>query len=129
MDLSKLLGELYTAEDDQVVTEEDPSPPQAFETSPGPEWADEAHLDQVFASWVPGPTSDAPAAEREMAYSHLRSSLDEPSADQPPSASPTGAEDGAHGPAEACSWTRSDDDVLPYRRGRGRGRRLSLLRR
>ncbi|MDP9403919.1 MAG: hypothetical protein M3P85_11480 [Actinomycetota bacterium] len=38
-------------------------------TSPdeGPEWADEAHLDEVFSTWVPGPPDSAPAAEREMA--------------------------------------------------------------
>lgn len=38
-------------------------------TSPdeGPEWADEAHLDKVFSTWVPGPPDSASAAEREMA--------------------------------------------------------------
>ncbi len=38
-------------------------------TSPdeGPEWADEAHLDEVFSTWVPGPPDSASAAEREMA--------------------------------------------------------------
>lgn len=38
-------------------------------TSPdeGPEWADEAHLDEVFSAWVPGPPDSASAAEKEMA--------------------------------------------------------------
>lgn len=38
-------------------------------TSPdeGPEWADEAHLDEVFSTWVPGPPDSASAAEKEMA--------------------------------------------------------------
>ncbi len=128
MDLSKLLGELYTAEDGHVDEEEAPSPPTALDPSLGPDWADETRLDQVFASWVPGPTADAPAAEREMAYSDLPSSLHEASTNQPLSATPRGAGDEAQaGSAEARSWTRSDDDVLPHRRGRGR--RLNLLRR
>lgn len=38
-------------------------------TSPdeGPEWANEAHLDEVFSTWVPGPPDSASSAEREMA--------------------------------------------------------------
>jgi hypothetical protein len=115
MDLSKLLGELYTAEDDDLVVEaERPQEPDPVDTASAPDWSDEARLDQVFASWVPGPPSDAPAAEREMASSPLPAPVDEPR---------TAVEAGI---APAPSWTPADDDVLPYRRS---GRRLSLLRR
>ena len=43
-------------------------------TSPdeGPEWADEAHLDEVFSTWVPGPHDSASAAEKEMAGENPR---------------------------------------------------------
>lgn len=53
MDLSKVLGDVYA---DDVS-----SRPTA------PEWADEAHLDEAFAGWTPGPPPEAPAAEHEMA--------------------------------------------------------------
>lgn len=50
----------------------------------GPEWADEAHLDEVFSSWVPGPPAGASAAEREMAGDNppLETPVDDPIADQ-----------------------------------------------
>lgn len=43
-------------------------------TSPdeGPDWADEAHLDEVFSTWVPGPPDSASAAEKEMAGDNPR---------------------------------------------------------
>lgn len=53
MDLSKVLGDVYA---DDVS-----SRPTA------PEWADDAHLDEAFANWTPGPPPEAPAAEHEMA--------------------------------------------------------------
>lgn len=53
MDLSKVLGDVYA---DDI-----PSRPGA------PEWADEAHLDEAFADWTPGPPPEAPAVEHEMA--------------------------------------------------------------
>jgi hypothetical protein len=40
---------------------------QVAHTPLGPEWANEARLDEAFAEWRPGPPDDAPAAEREMA--------------------------------------------------------------
>ncbi len=136
MDLSKLLGELYTAEHDDPVVEAEPArDPDPLDTSAqdlsgpdlsAPDWADESRLDEVFASWVPGPPPDAPSAEREMAsWSHPDSS-GEPDAELRPAsqAVPDAAED--LGADRVRSWTRSDDDVLPYRRCR---RRLSLLRR
>ena len=133
MDLSKLLGELYQ-EDDRSSADGDRDRPKPAEApASGPEWSDEARLDRVFASWTPGPPADAPAAEREMA-STAPAGVDEPvlgedlerEADQA-----TGGEDEV-APAvsgQARAWTPSDDDVLPYRRRRGRGGRLSLLRR
>ncbi|MDP8975412.1 MAG: hypothetical protein M3N28_03410 [Actinomycetota bacterium] len=69
MDLSKLLGDLYETDH----TDETDSPPDGMseapssQPAPGPEWANEARLDEAFASWKPGPPDDAPAAEREMA--------------------------------------------------------------
>ena len=66
MDLSKLLGDLYETDEDGAPA--DPPPAAAQEPPyPGPEWADEARLDEAFAEWRPGPPDDAPAAEREMA--------------------------------------------------------------
>ncbi len=68
MDLSKLLGDLYETDH----TDETDSPSDAMSEAPssrpapGPEWANEARLDEAFASWKPGPPDDAPAAEREM---------------------------------------------------------------
>ncbi|HUP69806.1 MAG TPA: hypothetical protein VM142_08320 [Acidimicrobiales bacterium] len=48
-------------------------------TSPdeGPEWADEAHLDEVFSTWVPGPPDSASAAEKEMAGDNPRLEIPE----------------------------------------------------
>ncbi|MDP8974932.1 MAG: hypothetical protein M3N28_00890, partial [Actinomycetota bacterium] len=63
MDLSKLLGDLYETDE----TDSPPGPMSAEPSTPaGPEWANEARLDEAFASWKPGPPDDAPAAEREV---------------------------------------------------------------
>ena len=69
MDLSKLLGDLYQSDQSEQTEENDSARDAEEEPStrfPGPEWADEARLDEAFASWQPGPPDDAPAAEREM---------------------------------------------------------------
>lgn len=69
-DLSRLLGDVYG-----TGSEHELQPKQAAvatpvaepETSPlpaAPDWADDSVLDAAFADWVPGPPSDAPAAER-----------------------------------------------------------------
>lgn len=125
MDLSKVLGDVYA---DNA-------------SSRTPEWADEAHLDQAFADWTPGPPADAPAAEREMA-SHVESTsrrrIDDDLAGAltealtaVPSPSPV-AEFVAEIPEPPKAvepvrvWSRGDDDVLPGRSGAGRKRRLSL---
>ncbi len=164
MDLSKLLDDLYEGDDSAAGTDEgaggddsgssdatgdaeDHEPAMAgFGADAAPDWSDEARLDQVFASWTPGPPSDAPAAEREMAYAAAPapSTPAAPSGLEPESAFPdafpelsTSDEDGADPlseqtwaePAEARAWTRSDDDVLPHTRRRRTGARLSLRRR
>lgn len=58
MDLSKVLGDVYDSDGPDAAA----PPAQAS----APQWSDEAHLDEVFASWTPGPPASAPAAEREM---------------------------------------------------------------
>lgn len=65
MDLSKLLGDLYQTDE----TDSPDAMPAASSSQPAaaPEWANEARLDEAFASWKPGPPDDAPAAERELA--------------------------------------------------------------
>jgi hypothetical protein len=63
-DLSRLLGDVYgtgPAVEEEVEAHEETSPLAATAT---PEWADDSVLDEAFANWVPGPPSDAPAAER-----------------------------------------------------------------
>ena len=159
MDLSKLLGDLYAADDqadhdddraDDPATDQGPAgddrsggePAVAVEApasarsereaSAAPDWSNETRLDQVFASWTPGPPSDAPAAEREIAYSGLADSMDEARlrAEAEPEAGPVmgnAAEAAEPSAGDGLSWSRSDDDVLPYRRDRRR--RLSRLRR
>jgi hypothetical protein len=57
-DLSKMLGDVYGNDAD-----ESPAEPPA---RPVPEWSDDEHLDRAFADWTPGPTDDAPAAERKL---------------------------------------------------------------
>ena len=133
MDLSKVLGDVYAG--------------HAAATTPqnGPDWADEAHLDQAFADWTPGPPADAPAAEREMAAhvdTSTRRRIDDDLANAltealtssaSVSSEPVYAELMAEIPAAPAEpepvhhWTRGDDDVLPSRAG-GR-KRFSLLSR
>jgi hypothetical protein len=161
MDLSKLLGDLYEQEavdhnrrderDQPSSSGDQPSPSgqEARRPAAGPEWADEARLDEAFASWRPGPPEGAPAAEREMAevpptasFPGLEEAL---AADrfgmESPAAAVEGHADGlsassaTHADAvpvdigEARAWTRSDDDVLTRRRSGGLRARLSQLRR
>ena len=68
-----------------------------------PEWAAEAVLDEVFASWSPGPPPEAPSPEWEMAR-QLGAGGEAPA--PPP----------VRRAAEPC-WERSDDDVLLGPRG------------
>jgi hypothetical protein len=63
-DLSKLLGDVYDAPTTTVTdVAYRPASPNG---NPGPDWADDDRLDRAFAGWTPGPSADAPAAERRM---------------------------------------------------------------
>lgn len=133
MDLSKVLGDVYAGNGSTTA--------QAV-----PEWADDAHLDEAFASWTPGPPPEAPAAEREMAMhsdptsrrridDDLAVALTEALTASPVNPDPVFA-DAAEtdhelvvellpepAPEPVRGWTRGDDDVLPQRSGgRSRGR-------
>ena len=158
-DLSRLLGDVYgsgpatedqnedgaptvplapDATDSTDVGDGTPAmaaaPPARLELSEEPalDWADETTLDQAFASWVPGPAADAPAAERRLMGDEDLDLDPDPSPDPdatvaveaplPPSAEwlfedgPPPPEVGAPtpgAPAEVRAWTRSDDDILP----------------
>jgi hypothetical protein len=132
-DLSRLLGDVYgtssAPEEDQPPAEEDatgpvlPAPERTAGVLPG--WADETALDEAFADWVPGPPSDAPAAERQVVegaavpaadFDTAAWFLDEPA--HPPAPSATDLEAVPAGPRH---WVRADDDILPTR-GRRRWR-------
>ena len=118
MDLSKMLDDLYHEEEGGSEAKD------TSEQQDGPEWADEARLEEVFSTWTPGPPSDAPEAERQIADTSSDADL--------------GAELEGMGrvvPTDEVSpvstvtersWTRSDDDVLVGGRGGGL---LSRLRR
>jgi hypothetical protein len=107
-DLSQLLGDLYA----------DEAPTRA------PEWSSEEALDEAFASWVPGPSSDAPSAERSI----VADALGQPAVQPVPTVSdwaldtaPLAVEPVAEPVAERSSrWHPNDDDILPARRLRKR---------
>jgi hypothetical protein len=138
MDLSKVLGDVYAGH-------AAPTPHAA------PDWADEAHLDEAFANWTPGPPADAPAAEREMAAhvevtsrrridDDLAAALSEALSSGPATTESVYAElvqeipeafvepEPEPQPTLPHTWRRGDDDVLPSRSG-GRKPRFSLLSR
>jgi hypothetical protein len=63
-DLSKMLGDVYDA---PTTTATDVAyRPASPDGRPAPDWADDEHLDRAFAGWTPGPSADAPAAERNL---------------------------------------------------------------
>lgn len=124
MYLSRMLSDLYEAEEEPSDAPAGPEEPEEAEqeTAPtsllpseAPEWSDEHRLDEFFATWAPGPPADASAAERELVGAAA-------SDGGPP------ADAGAETRAEARPWTRSDDDVLPGR-GTRSGLRFGLLHR
>jgi hypothetical protein len=157
MDLSKLLGDLYETNEadppvDSPLAEASPaSPAPVSPPAPGPDWADEALLDEAFASWKPGPPDDAPAAEREMANGfpgtsfpqlegalggddHLDGSMLSRDLQMLDAGLPGSVQTDVEAadpiePGPPRMWTRADDDVLPNRRGGRRGLKLSLRRR
>jgi hypothetical protein len=116
MDLSKMLDELYHEEEDEDSEEPVDREPE------GPEWAEDARLEEVFSSWTPGPPAEAAEAEREMASglgndADLRAELRDDDLDT------LGSSDLEDvGP---MGWSRSQDDVLAG----ARRSRLSLRRR
>jgi hypothetical protein len=107
-DLSRLLDDLYATSG--TATEE---PPRA------PDWSSQEALDEVFASWVPGPDADAAAAQRSLVAAATTEALidapvddgwlleTEPVVPDEPVVAPT-------------RWSPSDDDILPRRRARRR---------
>jgi hypothetical protein len=158
MDLSKLLGDLYETNEadapvDAPFANNSPASPASpvSPPAPGPEWADEALLDEAFASWKPGPPDDAPAAEREMANGfpgtsfpqldgafgsddHLDGSMLTRDLAMFEGGTPPSVETDVEAadpiePGPPRMWTRADDDVLPNRRGGRRALKLSLRRR
>ena len=105
-DLSQLLGDLYA----------DDAPTRA------PEWSSEEALDEAFSEWVPGPTDDAPSAERSIVANALTQPVLAPEpavSDWAVETAPVAVEPVA---AIARRWSLSDDDILPARRGRKRHR-------
>jgi hypothetical protein len=106
-DLSQLLGDLYA--DDAPAT--------------APAWSSDEALDDVFESWVPGPSSDASPTERSLVAGAIDEATVEPVealtawSVEPEPALVAAMSDRA--PA-ATRWSPSDDDILPVRRARRR---------
>jgi hypothetical protein len=135
-DLSRLIDDLYatstptTDTDESLTAPEWPSDealddlyatatPTTDEGLRAPEWSSAEALDEVFASWVPGPSDDAPAAQRSVVAEATTETMIEMPADDgwlvetEPVAAPE--------PAMAMArWSPSDDDILPTRRARRR---------
>jgi hypothetical protein len=98
-DLSQLLGDLYA----------DETPTKA------PSWSSDEALDDAFSSWVPGPSDDAPSAERSIvADSWAEQPVEAPEAETWLAETAPAVE-----PVAALRWSPSHDDILPARRGRG----------
>jgi hypothetical protein len=138
-DLSRLLGDVYQDETPADGVPADPvrpvvgAPATSFDGRL-PEWADDEVLDKAFASWVPGPPADAPAAERTM-LTDLAADRGEwivPVEAPVPPPAPALADVPFHaevqpapvpfgGAAALAGWQRSHDDIIV---GGGRRRRL-----
>jgi hypothetical protein len=128
-DLSRMLDDLYA-----LPSTDDDATPEA-EPARAPAWSSEEALDEVFSSWVPGPTADAKPAQR----SFLDGLDDEPVAppaaprdtwlidtDPEPEPAPEPepvAELVTAGAPSVARWSPSDDDIHPRRARRGRSRR------
>jgi hypothetical protein len=116
-DLSQLLGDLYA--DDTPSTA--PSQPAEELATRAPAWSSEDALDEAFATWVPGPSDDAPSAERSI----VAGAFDTRPA---PAPAPAPEDDdwrrdtapALESPTVHARWAPSDDDILPARRTRKR---------
>ena len=97
-DLSRLLDDLY------ATTE-----PES-DTTRAPEWSSTEALDEVFSTWVPG-SLDAEQSEHAEPVAVL--DVDDTWLDATEPA-----------PITPPRWSPSDDDILPARGARRRGRRL-----
>jgi hypothetical protein len=116
-DLSQLLGDLYA--DDTPSTA--PSQPAEELATRAPAWSSEDALDEAFATWVPGPSDDAPSAERSIVAGAF---------DTRPAPAPAPAPEvddwrrdtapALESPTVHARWAPSDDDILPARRARKR---------
>ncbi len=132
-DLSRLLGDVYDPE---------ASTPPA---DSAPAWSNDGALDAAFANWVPGglddrSTTDGPTAEVTTRAVPVRETPKAPTVDQEELRAqglsaihqwqvPTVPDEAPDpGPTPAV-WQRSDDDVLPTQRRRGRALSLHFGRR
>ena len=111
-DLSQLLGDLYA--DDTPAAK-------------APEWSSAEALDEVFSTWVPGPSEDASSAERSV----VAGAADEPAVEPVDDAFAWGDVDEVASTVELDAapvavltrrWSPTDDDILPTRKPRGRRR-------
>jgi hypothetical protein len=102
-DLSRLLDDVYRT-------------PAA---RPEPAWSSDTALDEVFANWIPGPTS--PAAERANPVETTLEQIGHVAPDIEAHDDPVVVT-----PMVVPGWSRADDDILPPKAAR---RRLTLRRR
>jgi hypothetical protein len=114
-DLSRMLDDVYA---------EGEGPTRA------PSWSSEEALDAAFATWVPGPTDDAPTTERNViagVWNEFGRPAEGDGRSAPVPTSDAWALETAPAAEEVVAagarWSPSDDDILPVRRGRGPRRR------
>jgi hypothetical protein len=122
-DLSRMLDDLYAMPGTDVDDGFTAAPTKA------PDWSSDEALDEVFSSWVPGPTDDVTATQRSLVADAATEPLTMPPAvdswllETAPEPEPEPAvDDVEERPLALVPWTPSDDDILPARRARGRSR-------
>jgi hypothetical protein len=126
-DLSRMLDDLY------ALPSTDGDDGLEPELAKAPAWSSDEALDEVFSSWIPGPTEDATSTQRALVAAAttepltvapvvddwLIESAPEPAPDPEPA---TLVEVTPERPLALVPWVPSDDDILPPRRARGRSR-------